>query len=1016
MTVDESAGTATLTATLDRESNNTVTVGYATADGTALDGTDYTAASGTLTFTPGDTSKSFTVGITDDTLDEINEAFTASLSSPTNATLGTVAATVTITDNDDLLTISISDVTVNEATGPARFPVTLSAVSSKGVLVYFETGNGMATAGGDYVANAGVVVFDPGTTQQEVVVAITNDNIVEDDETFVVRVLDPVENATIADALVVGTIRNDDAPNIALEDGDGTPFPSGDGSPTTDKSTDFGDVEENGGTAQATFTIRNTGNADLTVASIITNDPQFTVSGFTPSTVIAGGGTASFTVTFDPAALGQRNGIVNVASDDPDPTNYAFAVTGNGVDITPPSVVSFTRSNPTTETTPADELVFAVAFSEAVANVDDADFAVTGVSGATLTVSGSGDTRQVRVSGGDLANFNGTVGLNLSGAQDITDMAGNALPANEPPTDEPYTLQNDIDAPVVQSIALVGTPAANAASITYRVTFNENANNLSTDDFELTVTGTATGTIASVSAASGTSVDVTTNTISGTGSLRLDLLGATDIADDLGNTPPAAFTTGAAHTVDLDAPTVAITTGGVTSFNRGAPGSFTATVTFSEPVTDFVEGELTASNAAVGLLSPASGTGTVFTATITPDGKGDVALDMAAGVAQDASANPNAAAPQVTVTQTPGAAVEETHQVIAEFMTNRTSSILNNQPDLISFLSGTNNAGGGLLGFLAINGNEADHSFRFATALSTIRAATTSQTRLEAAFDSIDGLAPSDGDPSGEAQTAQGLDSRTGSWDVWTEIYGSSSSSETSESQLLVGYLGAHYFISDDVLVGLLGQIDWAEETNSTVNSHTEGLGWMVGLYTAGRVPGHDLLYEARVAYGTSQNDVAPIGTYSDGFEGIRFLATGKVSGTYQLGSMEITPSASMAWYQETQQADTDANGLFIPEQTVSLGELRIGPSISREWVLAGGTTVVPSFGVSGVYTFGVSDQVTPQGFGPSDEMLRARLDAGLDFSIHYGWDLSLSGFYDGLGVEQYQSYGSQAQLTIPLN
>ncbi|GAB5512114.1 MAG: hypothetical protein Rhims3KO_35150 [Hyphomicrobiales bacterium] len=105
------------------------------------------------------------------------------------------------------------------------------------------------------------------------------------------------------------------------------------------------------------------------------------------------------------------------------------------------------------------------------------------------------------------------------------------------------------------------------------------------------------------------------------------------------------------------------------------------------------------------------------------------------------------------------------------------------------------------------------------------------------------------------------------------------------------------------------------------------------------------------MAYGTSQNDDAPIGTYSDGFEGIRFLATGKVSGTYQLGSMEITPSASMARYQETQQAYTDANGLFIPEQTVSLGEMRFGPSISREWVLADGTTVMPSFGVSGVYT-----------------------------------------------------------------
>lgn len=147
------------------------------------------------------------------------------------------------------------------------------------------------------------------------------------------------------------------------------------------------------------------------------------------------------------------------------------------------------------------------------------------------------------------------------------------------------------------------------------------------------------------------------------------------------------------------------------------------------------------------------------------------------------------------------------------------------------------------------------------------------------------------------------------------------------------------------------------------------------------------------MAYGTLQNDIAPIGTYSDGFEGIRFLATGKVSGNYQLGSMEITPSASMAWYQETQQAYTDANGLFIPEQTVSLGEMRFGPSIGREWVLADGTTVMPSFGVSGVYTFGVSDLVRSQAFGHGDEGLRTRLDAGIDIRNSYGWGLILSGF-----------------------
>ncbi|MBG6152367.1 MULTISPECIES: Ig-like domain-containing protein [unclassified Aquimarina] len=114
----------------------------------------------------------------------------------------------------------------------------------------------------------------------------------------------------------------------------------------------------------------------------------------------------------------------------------------------------------------------------------------------------------------------------------------------------------DTDPPVVTSISLVGTPAINAATVQYTVSFDENANNISTDDFSLTTTsGTASGTVSSVSSSSGTSVTVTINTITGTGGIRLDLNGSTNIADDLANSGPAAFNTGETHTVDRDAPT-----------------------------------------------------------------------------------------------------------------------------------------------------------------------------------------------------------------------------------------------------------------------------------------------------------------------------------------------------------------------------------------------------------------------------------------------------------------------------
>ena len=77
------------------------------------------------------------------------------------------------------------------------------------------------------------------------------------------------------------------------------------------------------------------------------------------------------------------------------------------------------------------------------------------------------------VSGGDLAGLNGTVGLDLAGGQNITDVAGNALPAGEPATDETYLLDNT--APVLTAFAR-NTPATsptNADTLVFDITFDE---------------------------------------------------------------------------------------------------------------------------------------------------------------------------------------------------------------------------------------------------------------------------------------------------------------------------------------------------------------------------------------------------------------------------------------------------------------------------------------------------------------------------------------------------------------
>jgi fibronectin-binding autotransporter adhesin len=99
--VGEGGGSKVVTATLSVASGSAVTVDYATSDGTAISGSDYTAVTGTLTFPPGVTVQTFTVPITDDLAYDPAETITLTLSNPANATLGTPnTATLTIVDNE----------------------------------------------------------------------------------------------------------------------------------------------------------------------------------------------------------------------------------------------------------------------------------------------------------------------------------------------------------------------------------------------------------------------------------------------------------------------------------------------------------------------------------------------------------------------------------------------------------------------------------------------------------------------------------------------------------------------------------------------------------------------------------------------------------------------------------------------------------------------------------------------------------------------------------------------------
>jgi hypothetical protein len=178
------AASATFAVTLSSPYSEPITVAYATADGSATAGTDYQAASGTLTFAPGETSKTITVPVVGDRLPEPNETFVVNLSAPTNAHIADGQGIGTIADDEPR--ISISDVTKYEGrknhTTPFTFTVTLSAAYDQPVTVSYRTADGTATAGdGDYAAQAGTLTFAPGETSKTITIEVKGDSKKEAD-------------------------------------------------------------------------------------------------------------------------------------------------------------------------------------------------------------------------------------------------------------------------------------------------------------------------------------------------------------------------------------------------------------------------------------------------------------------------------------------------------------------------------------------------------------------------------------------------------------------------------------------------------------------------------------------------------------------------------------------------------------------------------------------------------------------------------------------------------------------
>jgi hypothetical protein len=218
-TVDEGAGSATITVVRSGSKAGVVTVHYATSDGTdtaspALAPADYTPSFGTVPFADGASVATFTVPIIDDLLDEDDEYIDLTLDSPAGGAAlgGRIHARLKIVDNDPAPSFSINDnITAEYALSTpyedyATFTISLSGPTYRDVSVDYQTLDGTAHAGSDFDAvPLTTLTFAPGETAKTVKVKILGDALVEGDENYSVKLSNPVY-ASITKGIGKGTI------------------------------------------------------------------------------------------------------------------------------------------------------------------------------------------------------------------------------------------------------------------------------------------------------------------------------------------------------------------------------------------------------------------------------------------------------------------------------------------------------------------------------------------------------------------------------------------------------------------------------------------------------------------------------------------------------------------------------------------------------------------------------------------------------------------------------------------
>ncbi|WP_417493245.1 Ig-like domain-containing protein [Maricaulis sp.] len=344
---------------------------------------------------------------------------------------------------------------------------------------------------------------------------------------------------------------------------------------------------------------------------------------------------------------------------------------------------------------------------------------------------------------------------------------------------------------------------------------------------------------------------------------------------------------------------------------------------------------------------------------------------------------------------------EITQSAIRSFMAARADQILTNSPELASRIRGSRMTA--TPNRFAADYQDGRFSADMSTSLSAIRqAAEGSRAHMP-----------------GDEQF--NLDGETGiaSLDVWAQaIYTSIDDNRAglnANSTFGLYYLGVDMMASENVLVGALLQWDHAETVTGTYRSEVSGDGWMAGPYVAARLS-ENVYLDARGAWGRSENDVNPIGLYTDAFETSRWLVEANLSGEMHSGNWRLSPQIGIAYFNEEQDAYTDTLGFLIPSQEITLGRINAGPELAYRFVNAEGGYFEPYVRLTALWDYDDADVYNSAGNLQGIGGLRADARFGLTAQLPNGGMISGELGIIGLGLGEFEANNAMIRIRMPLS